>query len=217
MPTIHKSAITPYSIEEMYALVNDVASYPSFVPWCVDSDILLDTPDEMKAKLTFASGALKKSFTTLNRLQPHKMIEIRLIDGPFRHMEGFWRFEGVPAASSGASVHGSDVVASGVSATSPTTTTGLTTPTASTTPVTPTSDITSHTHAHTETSAQATEKTVMETSLVPYCQINLDLEFEFSTSWLAMFFGPVFNQVANTLVDVFVRRAEALYGARQIR
>ena len=37
-----------------------------------------------------------KSFTTKNRLQPNKMIEIRLVDGPFNHLEGFWRFDEVP-------------------------------------------------------------------------------------------------------------------------
>jgi len=100
MPTINKSAIVPYKAEQMYGLVNDIESYPEFVPGCDSSEVLSRTEDEVRASLTLSSAGMSKSFTTLNRLQPAKMIEIRLLDGPFKQLEGFWRFEDQANSSS---------------------------------------------------------------------------------------------------------------------
>lgn len=93
MAVIHKSAIVPYTNVQMFDLVNDVEKYSQFVPYCVNSQIAgpLRT-DEIHAALTFSGAGIHKSFTTLNRLQPHKLIEMRLVNGPFKHLEGFWSF-----------------------------------------------------------------------------------------------------------------------------
>lgn len=93
MPDINRHKIVPYTPEQMYALVNDVASYREFLPYCTESYLVSCGPDEIRATLTFARSGMHKSFTTLNRMQPHKMIEIRLVNGPFKHLEGFWRFD----------------------------------------------------------------------------------------------------------------------------
>lgn len=93
MPVVNKSALLPYSAAEMYALVNDIASYPEFLPWCKSSTIISANEDEIKACLDLSRSGINKSFTTCNRLQKNKMIEMRLVNGPFRHLEGFWRFE----------------------------------------------------------------------------------------------------------------------------
>lgn len=93
MATISKSALVRYSAAEMYALVNDVESYPQFLPWCRSTRVLSRNEDEVRATIELARGAIQKSFTTCNRLQKDKMIEIRLVEGPFHHLEGFWRFD----------------------------------------------------------------------------------------------------------------------------
>ena len=93
MKTINKSVIVPYTPEQMYKLVNDIERYPDFVPWCVGSELLTQDRDELRARLDFAKGSVQKSFATINRLHKNKMIEMRLLDGPFKHLEGFWRFE----------------------------------------------------------------------------------------------------------------------------
>ena len=93
MPDINRHKIVPYTQEQMYALVNDVESYSQFLPHCINSQVLSCARDEVHATLTFSRGGMYKSFTTLNRLQPHKMIEIRLVNGPFKQLEGFWRFD----------------------------------------------------------------------------------------------------------------------------
>lgn len=96
MSVVHKSVIVPYTQKQMYDLVNNIDQYSQFVPACESSQILHQTEDEIRASLSFSKNGIKKSFTTLNRLQPHKMIEIRLVNGPFKRLEGFWRFEALP-------------------------------------------------------------------------------------------------------------------------
>ena len=93
MPTINKKAVVAYTQQQMYDLVNDIDSYPEFIPWCVSSNVDSKTEDEIRATLAFSRGGLEKSFTTMNRLQPHRMVEICLVNGPFKQLEGFWRFE----------------------------------------------------------------------------------------------------------------------------
>lgn len=93
MPNISKQALVPYTAAEMFDLVDDVDAYSQFLPWCRTSRVLSRSEDEVKASIEIAHGALHKSFTTRNRIQHAKMIEMRLLEGPFRHLEGFWRFE----------------------------------------------------------------------------------------------------------------------------
>jgi len=93
MTTINKTKIVPYSPQKMYELVNQIEAYPEFLPWCSSSQILHRNEDEVKASLSISAHGFTKPFTTHNLLQKNKMIEIRLIDGPFKHLEGFWRFE----------------------------------------------------------------------------------------------------------------------------
>ncbi|GAB4391537.1 MAG: type II toxin-antitoxin system RatA family toxin [Gammaproteobacteria bacterium] len=100
MPSISRNAIVPYTAAQMFALVNAVEDYPRFLPWCSSSQVHSRNEDEVKASIEMSKGAVRKSFTTLNRLQQDKIIEIRLLDGPFDHLEGIWRFENLPNGGS---------------------------------------------------------------------------------------------------------------------
>lgn len=93
MTVITKSALVPYSASQMYELVNQIEHYPEFLPWCKEAVVHLRDQDEVKATLLLAWSGIQKSFTTCNRLQTNKMIEVRLVEGPFETLEGFWRFE----------------------------------------------------------------------------------------------------------------------------
>jgi len=93
MTVINKTALVPYSASEMYQIVDDINAYPEFLPWCGGSEVLSRDEDEVRARVDLSRGAIKKSFTTLNRMQTGKMIEMRLVDGPFSHLEGYWRFQ----------------------------------------------------------------------------------------------------------------------------
>ena len=99
MTTIQKSALLPYSAAQMFALVDDIAAYPQFLPWCKDARVFSRSADEVRAEIHIAHGPLNKAFSTTNRLQKDKMIEMRLADGPFQHLEGFWNFVELRPAS----------------------------------------------------------------------------------------------------------------------
>ena len=100
MATVKKSALVLYSAAEMYALVGDIEAYPRFLPWCRSSRVLSSNDDEVRATIEMVKGGIHKSFTTCNRMQRHKMIDIRLLEGPFKRLEGYWRFEPLRADAS---------------------------------------------------------------------------------------------------------------------
>lgn len=145
MTTVNRSALVPYSASEMYALVDDIEAYPQFLPWCKSSKVFSRNEDEVRAAIELARGGIQRSFTTCNRLQHNKMIEMRLVEGPFHHMDGFWRFDPLAERAS---------------------------------------------------------------------KVSLDMDFEFSNRILSMTIGPVFSQIANSLVDAFCVRAAVVYGKR---
>ena len=93
MSIISHSLVVSYQPEQMFELVDDIDSYSEFLPWCEKSTVSYRDEDQVKASLVISSAGISKSFSTHNLLQKHKMIEIRLIDGPFKHLEGFWRFD----------------------------------------------------------------------------------------------------------------------------
>lgn len=96
MTIVKKARVVPYSCERMYNLVNDIDKYGEFLPYFGNSEVHHRDEDEVQATLTLVAAGVSKSFTTRNRLQANKMINIRLVDGPFSHLEGFWRFDETP-------------------------------------------------------------------------------------------------------------------------
>jgi ribosome-associated toxin RatA of RatAB toxin-antitoxin module len=92
MKHVIRSILVPHSAAKMYALVNDVPSYPKFLPWCGGAEILHQTPETMKARVDIAYLGLHQSFTTDNLLEQDKHIGLRLVSGPFSKLSGEWRF-----------------------------------------------------------------------------------------------------------------------------
>lgn len=92
MAQLHRSALVMYSAEEMYALVNDVATYPQFLPGCVASRIISESERSMVAEVSVAKAGIHKQFTTQNALVPGREILMELVEGPFRQLHGIWRF-----------------------------------------------------------------------------------------------------------------------------
>ena len=143
MPKVNRSALVPYSCEQMYQLVDDITSYKEFLPWCGNSVEDNRSNNMVEATVTIAKGSLNKAFSTRNTLQKNALIEMELLEGPFKKLQGFWRFEPLKEHAS---------------------------------------------------------------------KISLDLEFEFSNRLVGLAIGPIFNQVANSMVDSFVERAKSKYG-----
>ena len=91
MTVIHKSALVPYSVAQMYDVINDIEAYPDFLPWCRSTRLISQTEREQRGQLEVARAGIRQKFTTRNRLHPHKRIEINLEEGPFSKLEGVWK------------------------------------------------------------------------------------------------------------------------------
>ena len=139
MKRIERSAIVEHGAGEMYALVDDIAAYPSFLPWCTEARV--ETLDGRKrATLTAGLRGLRQSFTTLNTNRPGEAIDMQLVEGPFRHFSAAWRFRPL----------GEDA-----------------------------------------------------------CTIEFILEYEFASGPLGRLLEPLFDHIADTMVDAFKRRADS--------
>ncbi len=146
MKTIQKSVLLWHSAHEMFALVTDVQHYPEFLPWCDHSEVMTRETAGMVAKVGMSIGGLRQSFTTRNTHIEDRQVLLRLVDGPFSHLEGCWDF-------------------------------------------TPLGDSTQRA-----------------------CKVEFRLTYGFSSAALAKLVGPVFDKIAGSLVDAFVKRADEVYG-----
>jgi len=143
MNKLKRQTIVPFSTRQMFELVDRIEEYPTFLPWCQSVVIKERKDKEVIATLQIAWKGVHKSFTTRNILDPYGRMEIQLLDGPLKHLNGIWQFLMLSETAS---------------------------------------------------------------------KVMLDLEFEFSGGWIDKLFQPVFQQIANTLVDSFCKRAVELYG-----
>lgn len=144
---IQKSVLIGYSATRMFDLVQEIHAYPEFLPWCSGASATTVSTDEhhveqLVATLKIDYRGLHQSFTTENRQKRAEYIEMRLREGPFRVLEGVWRF--LPL--------GEDA-----------------------------------------------------------CKIEFQLHYEFASHLLSALIVPVFNHIAGSFVESFVKRAEYLY------
>lgn len=95
MTVITKTAVVPYSAEQMYNLVNDIESYPEFLPWCSNTRVYDRTDAGLRASLTMSTAHISQSFSTENTMQPGRRIDVHLLTGPFKYLRGHWWFEPV--------------------------------------------------------------------------------------------------------------------------
>ena len=93
MALVEKSVLIEYSATQMYALVENVAAYPEFLPWCGGTEIMKKDGDIARAAIIIDYRGIKQRFTTENRANPPQLIEMSLVDGPFRQLDGSWRFK----------------------------------------------------------------------------------------------------------------------------
>ena len=141
MKEIRRSAIVEHGAAEMFRLVDDVESYPQFLPWCRAAHVEM-VGGKRHATLTVGLGAIRQSFTTVNESQPDQAIDLRLIEGPFKRFTAAWRFK--PLSESA-------------------------------------------------------------------CEIVYTMHYEFSSRVIGKLLEPLFDQIADTMVDAFTRRANELH------
>ena len=142
MITVSRQALVAYGAAEMYELVEDVESYPRFLPWCSGVEVTVREPDRTVATIHVDFRGVRQSFTTANAQRHGERISMTLVRGPFRHLQGEWRFAQLGEAGS---------------------------------------------------------------------RIEFDLAYQLANPVLERLAGAAFNHIANTFVDAFVRRADALH------
>ncbi|HQT63305.1 MAG: ubiquinone-binding protein [Acidocella sp. 20-57-95] len=89
--------LVPYSPAQLFALVADVAKYPSFLPWCVGARVRSKIGNELVADLTIGFGPFRESFTSRVTLtQPDETgfcsIKVKYENGPFKYLHNQWKF-----------------------------------------------------------------------------------------------------------------------------
>ena len=92
MNKVEKTVLVMHSAEQMFALVDTVEDYPKFLPWCGGIDLLERTETSTSATLHINYHGLKQNFTTQNIKTFPQRMEINLKNGPFKHLDGSWRF-----------------------------------------------------------------------------------------------------------------------------
>lgn len=92
MTVINRSALLPYSPRQLFDLVSDVESYPSYMDGCVGAHILHREEQLLEARLDLARGGIHQSFSTRNRMRAAQEITLELLDGPFDYFSGHWDF-----------------------------------------------------------------------------------------------------------------------------
>ncbi|MBB6186199.1 type II toxin-antitoxin system RatA family toxin [Rhodanobacter sp. MP7CTX1] len=92
MIEIRRSALVKYSPAQMFDLVNEVEAYPKRFPWCASAEILESENNVLVARLDLKFAGFHQSFTTRNSVDPPKRLQMDLVDGPFRSLEGVWDF-----------------------------------------------------------------------------------------------------------------------------
>jgi ribosome-associated toxin RatA of RatAB toxin-antitoxin module len=93
MAVVHKTVLLGYSAEQMFALVDRVEDYPQFLPWCGGVDVKERDDNRLIATLKINFHGVRQSFTTENTNQRPESMTMRLLEGPFKHLNGTWNFK----------------------------------------------------------------------------------------------------------------------------
>jgi ribosome-associated toxin RatA of RatAB toxin-antitoxin module len=93
MKEVKRSALVPYAAEQMFALVEDIESYPQFLPWVSSAKVLERRPNELVGQLEMHRAGMRELVTTRNTLTPPREITLAFVAGPFKTLEGRWTFQ----------------------------------------------------------------------------------------------------------------------------
>ncbi|MDA8225073.1 MAG: type II toxin-antitoxin system RatA family toxin [Betaproteobacteria bacterium] len=92
MALVNRSVLVGHSAQQMFELVDRVEDYPQFLPWCGGTNVSMRTEDRLVASIDINYMHIRQQFSTENSNEHPTLIRIRLVDGPFRLLEGEWRF-----------------------------------------------------------------------------------------------------------------------------
>ena len=92
MSVVEKSVLVGHSAQQMFDLVDAVEAYPEFLPWCDAAEVLHRDAVTTRATIHINYHGLTQKFTTENTKEPPLKITVRLVEGPFRILDGEWSF-----------------------------------------------------------------------------------------------------------------------------
>ncbi len=92
MPEVQKSVLVAHSAQRMFALVDAVERYPEFLPWCGGTEVIYRDAHVTRATIRINYRGIRQSFSTENAKSEPRLMQIRLMEGPFKTLEGSWRF-----------------------------------------------------------------------------------------------------------------------------
>ncbi len=93
MTRVEKSVLIERSARQMFDLVDKVEDYPAFLPWCAGTSVAFRDASKTVATLHIGYLGIKSHFTTENEKVIPQSMNIRLVDGLFRSLEGEWIFK----------------------------------------------------------------------------------------------------------------------------
>lgn len=92
MKTVRKSALLWYSPQEMFRIVTEVDHYPQFLPWCEGARVVESDASGILVEIGIAFSGIHHKFTTRNVHIEGRQVNMKLVDGPFSHLDGEWQF-----------------------------------------------------------------------------------------------------------------------------
>jgi ribosome-associated toxin RatA of RatAB toxin-antitoxin module len=97
MAVVRKSVLLGYSAEQMFALVDRVEDYPTFLPWCGAVNVRERSDQRLVATITIHYHGVRQAFTTENTNVAPVQMKMKLVEGPFKHLDGTWNFKPLQA------------------------------------------------------------------------------------------------------------------------
>jgi ribosome-associated toxin RatA of RatAB toxin-antitoxin module len=82
----------------MFDLVVDVERYCEFLPWVRSAEVHEKTGRELRASITMERAGIRQTFTTHNEMDRPRSMSLRLVEGPFRSLDGLWTFNAIGTA-----------------------------------------------------------------------------------------------------------------------
>ena len=97
MHRVDQSVLVSHSAEELFRLVDDVENYPQFLPWCGGTTVKTKDDAITEAAIMINFHGIKQSFTTRNEKTFPSRMDVKLVDGPFKRLQGHWNFHALGA------------------------------------------------------------------------------------------------------------------------
>ena len=98
MASHRERRLMPFPADQLFNLVADVESYPKFLPWCSDAQVISrearGSVIVMQADMTISFKVHREKFRSEVTLDHEaRVIGTRYVNGPFKRMISEWRFE----------------------------------------------------------------------------------------------------------------------------